>query len=275
MKKNWWQILLLAIITTLLIRQGHLMDDTPLPIKLLPLSSFTKAYGAPGVRIFISIWFIVLFSAMSVVFIFAEKWMHGSKIAKGLTFSLAWGLIYLLGVVEWYPVFGKTSLVADIRIGMVDVLGILVLGVLSGQFFASDGTRGKADVKNTSLILLLVTSFYAVGRYIAYSLLKIQSGYIERPLETLIWTLVSGISFGALYVLTGRNRGEKSLVRKIALFGLTNVAPIWIIFNVFYPTIFEGSYWDFLLGRAIVDTLFVLAGAYCSERLIGRPAYAR
>jgi hypothetical protein len=210
MKKSWWQILLLAMITTLLIRQGHLMDDTPLPIKLLPLSSFTKAHGASGVKTFIEIWFMALFSAMSVVFILTEKWMQGSKIAKGLAFSLVWGMIYLMGVVEWNPVFGKTSLVADIRVGMVDVLGILVLGVLSGQFFASDGKKGQADIKNTGLILLVVASFYTIGRYIEYSVLNIQSGYIERPLETLIWTLVTGISFGALYALTGRNRVEKS-----------------------------------------------------------------
>jgi len=275
MKKYWWQILFLAIITTLLIRQGHLIDDTPLPIKVLPLSSFTKTYGASGAKTFIAIWFMALFSVMSLVFILAGKWMHGSKIAKGLAFSLSWGMVYLMGVVEWYPVFGKTSLVADIRLGMVDVLGIIVLGILSGQFFASDGQKGKVEVKNTSLILLLVAAFYTIGRYIEYSVLGIQSGYIERPLETLIWTLATGLSFGALYVLTGMHRGEKSLVKKIALFGLTNAAPIWIIFNVFYPTIFEGTYWDFLLGRAVVDVIFVLLGVYCSERLIHRKAYAR
>jgi hypothetical protein len=270
MKKYWWQILFIAIIATLLIRQGHTMDNTPLPIKLLPLSSFTKAYGASGAKTFIAIWFIVLFSAMSLAFILVEKWMKGSKIAKGLNFSLAWGMVYLMGVVEWYPVFGKTSLVEDIRLGMVDVLGILVVGILSGQFFGSDSERGKADLKRAGLTLSVVALFFTVGRYVAYSLLNIESGYIERPVETLLWTLITGLSFGALYLLTGRNVGEKSLIRKIGLFGLTNAAPVWIIFNIFYPTIFEGSYWDFMLGRAVPDTLFVLAGAYCGERLIKR-----
>ncbi|HMB24792.1 MAG TPA: hypothetical protein VKP08_18235, partial [Anaerolineales bacterium] len=125
LKRDWWQILFLAIISTLIIRQGHIIDGTSLPIKILPLSSFSKAYGASGVKTLITIWFIVLFSSMSVVFLIAEKWMNGSKIIKGLVFSISWGTIYFLGAIEWYPVFGKTSFIEDFRLGLVDVTGII------------------------------------------------------------------------------------------------------------------------------------------------------
>ena len=108
-RKNWWQILFLTIITTLIIRQGHIIDGTQLPIKILPLSSFSKTYGASGVMAFIAIWFIAIFSSMSVAFLIAEKWMTGSKVIKGLKFAISWGMIYFFGAIEWYPVYGKTS----------------------------------------------------------------------------------------------------------------------------------------------------------------------
>ena len=272
LKKNWWQILFLTIITTLIIRQGHIIDGTSLPIKILPLSSFSKTYGVSGVKTLITIWFIVLFFSMSIVFLIVEKWMNGSKIIKGLKFAISWGMIYFWGAIEWYPVYGKTSLIEDFRLGLVDVTGIIVLGILLGKFFASDGQSSKANVKNNGLTLLVVTSFYIIGRYFAYSILKIESGYIERPVETLIWTLATGISFGTLYILAGRNISENNLIKRSAFWGLTNVAPIWIIFNLFYPLIFQGSFVDVIFGRAIVDTIFVVAGVYSSERLINKKA---
>ena len=139
LKRNWWQILFLTVIAILIVRQGHAI--TPLPIGVLPFSSFSKAHGELG-----------------------------------------------------YPVFGKTS------------------------FF--------------------------------------------------IWTLVAGISFGAFYILAGRNIGEKSLLKRTAVFGFAIVGPNWIIFNLFYPGIFQGSFADFIFGRAIVDTIVAALGAYVGERLI-------
>jgi len=207
LRKNWWQILFLTVIAILIIQQGHAIDDTPLPIGVLPFSSFSKKYGATGVEIYIAIWFLMIFSCMSVTFLIAERWMKGSKIVKGLAFGVSWGMIYLMGVIEWYPVFGKTSLLSDIRLGLVDVLGLIVLGILSGRFFASDGQRRRPNIRNDGIVILSIAAAYVIGRYFAYSILRIESGYIERPAETFIWTLVTGLSFGAFYILAGRNVG--------------------------------------------------------------------
>ncbi len=272
LKKNWWQILFLTIITTLIIRQGHLIDGTQLPFKILPLSFFSKTYGASYIKTFITIWFILIFSIMSVAFLIAEKWMNGSKIIKGLKFAISWGMVYFFGAIEWYPLYGKTSLIEDMRVGLVDLIGIIALGILLGKFFASDGQSSKTNIKNNYLVLLVVTTFYIIGRYFAYTILKIESGYIERSVSTFIWTLAAGISFGTFYVLTGRNISEKNLIKKSTLFGLTIVGPSWIIFNLFFVFIFKGSFVDVIFGRAIVDTAFIILGVYFSEKLINRKA---
>jgi len=270
LKKNWWRILFLSVMAILIVEQGHAIDATPLPIGVLPFSSFSKAYGEIGMRVYIAIWFLLVFCCMSVTFLIAEKWMKGSKLVKGLVFGASWGMIYLMGVIEWYPVFGKTSLIADIRLGMVDVLGIIVLGILSGEFLASDGRSGKSDTKNSGIVILLITAAYVVGKYFAYSILGIVSGYVERSAETFIWTLLTGIAFGIFYILVGRNTGEKNPIKRAAVFGLAIVGPNWLIFNLFFPGIFQGSFMDFILGRSIVDTVFAALGAYLGERLASR-----
>jgi len=53
---------------------------------------------------------------------------------------------------------------------------------------------------------------------------------------------------------------------------LAIVGPNWLIFNLFYPGIFQGSLIDFIFGRAIVDTVFAALGAYLGERLINKKA---
>lgn len=270
LKKSWWKILLLALIVTFINIVGHVIDGTTLPTNIDPLSIFSKTIG---IRTVVIIFFIIFFSSMSVTFLIIEKWMNASKIIKGLKLGISWGIIFFLGVIETYPVFGKTSIIADIRLGLVDLISIIVLGILLGKFFASDGQSSKTHIKNNSLTLLVVTSFYIIGRYFAYSILKIESGFIERPVSTFIWTLATGISFGILYILAGRNISEKNLVKKSAFFGLTNVGTNWIIFNLFWPFIYQSSvlrFVEFIVGRAIVDTIFIILGVYFSERLINK-----
>lgn len=269
-KKNWWRILILSVIATLVIRFGHVIDGTMLPIKSLPLSSFAKAYGAPGVTIFVTIWFVVIFCVISTGFLVAAKWMHGSKIAKGLKFFLPWGMVYFLGAIEWYPVYGETSLFEDIRIAFVDLIGIVVLALLSGVFLVFEATPKRTEAKNNGFVLFMITFCYMIGRYFAYFLLNIDSGYIERFVPTFMWTLATGVSFGIFYIVAGQNIVGKTMMNKLLLFGLVIAGPSWVVFNVFYPTIFQASYIDMIFGRAVLDIVYVMLGGGLCEILLHR-----
>lgn len=274
LKKNWWRILGLALIATFINAVGHMIDGIRLWTDIDPLSIYSKAIGMNTVVI---IFFIVFFSSMSTTFISIEKWLNGSKLVKGLKFGISWGVIFFLGGIETNPVFGKSFIVSDFRLCFVDLISVVVLGILLGFFFASDDQNGKTRIEsnnstllNNGLILLVVTSFYVFGRYFAYSIPKIQSGFIERPISTLIWTLATGISFGALNILTGRNLGEKNLIKKSVFFGLTNVGTNWLIFNLFWPFVYQSSalrFMEFIFGRSIADTIFIILGVYFGERL--------
>ncbi len=279
LKNNWWKILLIALIATFINAVGHIIDGTELWTNIDPLSIFSKTIGMDTVVI---IFFIVFFSSMSVTFLIIEKWLNGSKIIKGLKFGISWGVIFFLGGIETNPVFGKSSIIADIRLCLVDLISVIVFGILSGKFLASDSQSSKSQIKdnvstllNNSLILSAVTLFYIIGRYFSYSILKIESGFIERSVSTFIWTLAAGISFGTLYILTGRNISEKNLIKKSVFFGLTNVGTNWLIFNLFWPFVYQSSvlrFVQFIVGRAVVDTIFVILGVYFSERLINKKA---
>jgi hypothetical protein len=279
LNKNWWKILLLMLIATVIRAAGHMIDGTGLPMNIDPLSIFSKTLGLRTVLI---IYCTAFYITMSLTFLIVEKWLSGSKTIKGLKFGIAWGIIFFLGVIETYPVFGKTALIADVRTGIADFISVVVLGVLLGKFLASDGRSGKTEIKSSSsplrnniLIMLAVTSFYIIGRYFAYAILKIESGFIERPLATFIWTLATGISFGILYVLAGRNISENNLIKRTAFFGLINVGINWLVFNLFWPFVYQSSiarFAEFIYGRALVDTIFIMLGVYVSEWLINKQA---
>jgi magnesium-transporting ATPase (P-type) len=282
LRKNWWKISGLIIIAVLINAVGHFIDGTRLWTDIDPLSIFSKAIGIEAVA---TIFFIVFFFSMSVTFLLIERWLSGSKIVKGLKFGISWGVIFFLGGIETYPVFGKSSLFSDMRLCFVDLISVVAFGALLGRFLASDDprvktrdkTRAKTKTKNSGglsndgLILLVTTFLYCGGRYFAYSVLKIESGFIERPVSTFIWTLAMGVSFGALYILTGRNLTETGLIKRSAFFGLLNVGTNWLVFNLFWPFVYQSSVWrfaEFIVGRAIVDIGFVILGVYASERLI-------
>ena len=268
LRKNWWKILLLALIVTLIDIAGHMLEGTPLPDQPLSIISKTIGLGAA-----ISIYLIIFFSSISITFLIIEKWLSGGKIKKGLTYGISWALIMYAGVCETNTIFG-TSVIADIRMAFVDAIPLIILGILLGKFFASERQGKQIHTKKHFLTFVTITLFFILGRYLAYTILKIESGFIERPLATFIWTFCMGITFGILYVLVGKYVNGNNLIKRAIIFGAGIVGINWFIYNLFGTLIFQDSIintlHNMIAGRVIVDILFITLGTYIGEYILNK-----
>ncbi len=269
-KKNWWKILTLALVATFIDIAGHLIEGTPLPNE--PLTIIARTIGIEATA---SVYFIILFSSISITFLMIEKWLPGGRIKKGLAYGIPWALIMYAAVCETNVLLG-TPVIADIRMGFVDAIPLIVLGLLLGKLLTSDSQSNQPRNKINLLTFLIITIFYIIGRYFAYSILKIESGYIERPISTFFWTFSMGIIFGILYLLVGRYVNRNNPIKKAIIFGVGIVGINWLIGYLFFPLVFQDTISRILFnaigGRALVDIVFITLGTYIGESLLNKNA---
>jgi hypothetical protein len=266
LRKNWWKILILSLFATLIDILGHIIDGTALP--LLPLSIISRTIGQRGTVV---IYFIIWFSILSIICLYTEKWLSGSKLTKGVKYGIAFGVMMFFAACETNTIYG-TPLIDDIRVATVDSTAFIIFGILAGKIFGTDSPdKEQAWTKMNLFPVLTITLFYIIGRYFAYSILKMESGYVERPLLTFIWTLFMGLSVGIMYLLIGKNRNDDS-VKKAMIFGLLVFGPIALFGNLFFPFEYQSSFAvmipDYIVGRSIVDMVFIIPGVFLGESMI-------
>ncbi|RJR44572.1 MAG: hypothetical protein C4576_13000 [Desulfobacteraceae bacterium] len=265
-ERNWWKILALSFFATGIDISGHIMEGTALP--QLPLSAISKAIG---MRATVVIYFIIWFSILSLVCLYTEKWLSGTRLAKGVRYGISFGVMMFFAACETNTIYG-TPLIDDIRIAAVDSIAFVIFGVLAGKTFGTDSPGKQHAATGMSLIpVITITLFYIIGRYFAYSILGIESGYAERPVSTFIWTLSMGFAFGILYILMGRNANDGP-IKKAMTFGFLVVGPIALFGNLFFPFEYQSSFEvmipDYIVGRSIVDMVFITPGVFLGESII-------
>lgn len=264
-RKNWWKILILSLFATFIDILGHIIDGTALP--QLPLSIISKTIG---MRATVIIYFIIWFSILSLICLYTEKWLSGSKLIKGVKYGISFGVMMYVAACETSTIYG-TPVIDDIRIAAVDSIAFIIFGVLAGKMFGTDSPdKQQAWTKMNLFPVLTITLFYVIGRYFAYSMLEIESGYAERSILTFIWTLSMGLSLGIMYLLIGNNINDNPMKKSI-IYGLLIVGSISLFGNLFYPFEYQSSFAvmipDYIVGRSIVDMVFITLGVFLGESI--------
>jgi hypothetical protein len=271
-KKNWWKILLLSLFSTIIDILFHIIDGTKLPG--LPLSIISQTIGMRTTTV---LYFIIWFSILSVIVLYTEKWLSGNKLIKGIKYGIAFGVMMYFAACETNTIYGS-PLIDDLRIALADSVAFAVFGLLAGKIFGTDAPQEQQTRAKMSLFpVLTITVFYIIGRYFAYSILGIESGYTDRPGITFIWTLFMGLSFGIIYLLMGKNVND-STAKKAMIFGLLIIGPVALFGNLFFPFQFQSSFAvmipDYIIGRSIIDIIFVIPGVFVGESILQKFCYS-
>lgn len=216
-----------------------------------------------GTEITASLWALFAFSGVAFVYWHIRKEIPGEGVKKGLRYGTAIALLWIFAMLEGVSLFGNPVL-KEFIVGLSDAIPVFVLSILLGmlQTEKKDGDlSATTNLRHTIKAVSIFAGIFLTGRYIAYFSGVIQSGSQTRPLQTLIWTLLMGISIGAAFVLIGNNRCEQSLKYRAVKFGILIFGLNWAVFLVFMPLLFTGYLADALL-RIIIDTTLVTIASY-------------
>lgn len=146
------------------------------------------------------------------------------------------------------------------------------MGLLLGWLFGNPARRAdKEKLPFPVLPVLAVTGCFFVGRMIQYLIFGVYSSFDEKPLETVLWCLLTGIAISCVtawlnfYIRSG-NRIKRALILGGLLFGAD-----LILFNFFMPLVFAADILDLIL-RTFIDILTVTVGclAFSNRHDVGK-----
>lgn len=265
-KANWWKVLVVALITSILSAMIHAL--LPTGSSSLPPSIFVENGLLPIVFI---IYGFIYYALLGYIFVIIQNRLIGTKLIKGLKYGIFFCIITFIIYFEPLPTTNTLSL-TNMTWMVVDGIPYLILGVLLGRFLSKE-SKFQKTTKNypSKKLLIVIPLIFLIGRLISYNIFHIVSRYNNSPLTTLTWVLIVGSVLAILYYYILRPAILNTPKNTAIYFGI--IFGIYIfMFNFAYALIVSMSYEgyiDFIL-RTSMDVIFVTLAIFVFEFLINR-----
>lgn len=260
-KKIW-----VPVLSALAVDIGLHFMWAPAPKYAVPVSDFVEnGWFLPVVIVLLLITYI----ALALIFQSIQERLPGTKLAKGLTFGIAFGGLMFISSPAMSLLFGS-PLNAELRIGLVDGCAVCLLGLLLGQFTATDGGfRQKPMFAHAAISILVVGFVYFLLHFLIYlALPSLFPPILTQPTETLLWIFGVGMWIGLMNWLFQDAFSTGSFVRQTIGFTCV-VFGIFSLLNTLFAPIFVVAPIAILLLNTVVGILCVGAGVWV-ERVVRR-----
>ena len=251
--KNILKILLIGLVTTIVRIIGQLSIPAGEQTVLEP-SVFAQNGTMP---LAFTVYGIFAYSLIASLFLLIRNRLGGKLILQGLKYGLSCCVVWIVYLLEPLP---HVAVIDRITYPVADSLALIVMGLLLGWLFGKP--KYSAGLQKTAfpvLPVLTVTACFFAGRMIQYFIFGIYSSFDEKPLETVLWCLLTGLAISCvmswlnLYISNG-NRVKRAMILGCLLFGVD-----LILFNFFMPLVFDADISDLIL-RSLIDILAVTLG---------------
>lgn len=250
-----------------------------------PISStqpFGNVAGIIGIIPSVIIMFIISYLHLTLIGFYIFRNKLAGNYRKGLLFGLLVGFFWLYGMFE-AGIIKNISQYKELLFGISEAIPIILLGFLISFTLRNERIIDKHSIKsinnhykNNVLILLIISITYLLFRYISYFLIQIESQYINKPIETFVWSFGNGIIIGLLYLfykslIPSYNKKETIISFCLLFFGID-----WFLYNMFVPVFFTVSPFEIVKSyiiRSIMDIIGVCVGVYVSEVAVYKKNY--
>lgn len=205
-----------------------------------------------------SVYGVIAYSLIAAMFLLVYNQLSGSRVVQGLKYGVACSLIWIVYLLEPLP---HAAPLDRITYPLADTFSLLVMGALVGIMLGRKEAKRNSKVPGNSSFqaIVAITVVFIIGRLIQYYVLDIYSSFAEKPLETLIWCAVTGLTTACVLDWFNKHvqqssRTANALIVGGMLFGLN-----LFLFNFFMPLVFDADMTDLLL-RTFVDIAAITVG---------------
>ena len=235
---------------------------------------FTELVNTYSIQLVASVYLLVVFSLIAIVFTVMQDGIPGTGLQKGLRYGLSVGGVWYLGIVETSVVLG-TDFVNESLMALADVGPLVLMGVLLGMFTTTgerqpEANSGIDEKKRFGIALLIIATVFVLGRYFAYAIIGIESAYLTNAIGTLAWTVGMGFIIGIMYWLLSEGVKGSSITQRAVWFTVVTFGTNWIALMAFMPLVFVGFPIASMSIRIASDFVFLIAGILLAERIVVR-----
>lgn len=198
------------------------------------------------------------YAAITVIFILISRGVGGRKISKGLKIGLIYAIVWAVFLLEPLP---QASIIDLISYPLADGSALILLGLMSGKFLFNDSQNSNHNLSNNSIFnIIIITSFFLIGRIFQYKVFHIYSMFEQAPVKTLFWIICTGIVIGFMfqylnYTINIKNSFTKSLIFGGFFFGIN-----LLFFNFFMPLVLNVDILDLFI-RTFIDIISIFIGS--------------
>ncbi|MGA9138643.1 MAG: hypothetical protein WBZ29_00355 [Methanocella sp.] len=263
-KKRWLTLLAVCIAVTIV----RVMLQPLIPEGENPMfTTYSAIYNAGLLVPAFVVFAFVVSLLLGIVFVLIEGRLPGTRLAKGVAFGMAYGLMWAVYLLEPLTKVLEGSFFVLYGYPIVDGLTFGMLGLLLGVFVGTDSKGpAKRRIGSETLALLAIPVAFVVIRLCCYAFSIIGSAFDIRPADTMLWAAGTGLWLGVMYFLLRPGVPGKSPLAKALFFGPVVIGINLFFFNSFVPLVFEVDYADLIL-RTLVDIVSVTIGVYVCEKI--------
>lgn len=213
--QNTLKLLFIGLVTTIVRIIGQLSIPAGEQMVLAP-SVFAQNGTMPMA---FTVYGIFAYSLIAALFLLVRKQMVGNRVWQGLQYGLACCVVWIVYLLEPLP---HVASLDRITYPIADSLALIVMGLLLGWLFGNPTRQAdKEKLPFPILPVLAVAGCFLAGRLILYFSVDIYSCFDNKPVETLLWCLLTG--FMTAYVMAWLNRyvdSDSRIKRALILGGL-------------------------------------------------------
>lgn len=249
------KIIFIGLITTIVRIIGQLSIPAGQQSVLAP-SIFAQNGTMP---LIFTIYGIFAYSLIAALFLIIRIQMGGNRILQGFQYGLSCCLVWIVYLLEPLP---HVAPLDRITYPVADSLALIAMGLLLGCLFGNPVCTRPSVKKNLSLPILpvlAVAGCFLAGRLIQYLATDIYSCFDIKPVETILWCLLTGFTVACVMAWLNRYVDSDSRVKRALLLGGLLFGVDLILFNFFMPLVFSADIPDLIL-RTLVDVVSVTIG---------------
>ena len=200
---------------------------------------------------------IFAYALIASLFLLIRNRSGGNRILQGLKYGLSCCAVWIVYLLEPLP---HVAPLDRITYPIADSLALIVMGLLLGWLFGNPAQRAdNGNLPFPILSALTVAAFFFIGRILEYLIFDIYSSFDEKPLETILWCLLTGAAISGVMAWLNRYIGSGNRIKRALILGGLLFGVDLILFNFFMPLVFDADIPDLIL-RTLADVLAVTVG---------------
>ncbi|RDY23236.1 hypothetical protein CHF27_009305 [Romboutsia maritimum] len=198
------------------------------------INTIFPSYNSNVYTIGFKVLIFISFLLMNYIFFRNSYKIPCGKVSKNVKYGILIGLMWMYGAIGYNSYLGipiQNELIEIIKI-FTPIIGMEFTLELIKRKNTTELQSNIREKRNSILIIGIFTLIYLGTRCASYCLNITISMYNEKPVYTLIWTIIMGVHIGIMYISLMKVSDIQRAIIECVKFGMGMFGTNWLTFSI-------------------------------------------